>query len=60
MRPGRCVKVRYKSEAAAVAAANVSARAARVLRNVDEAPLRAYKCPICFRWHLTSQRRRAS
>lgn len=55
MQPKRCRKNKYRDEIAAkLALANI-ARQDKTYRPKTEC--RVYFCPICHKWHLTSQER---
>lgn len=51
-----CQKVTYHNEREARLAAMTQVRSAR---EAGSPPLRPYKCPECWRWHLTRQGRKS-
>lgn len=52
-RAARCKKVRYRDEIAAQLALATVARQDKTARPKTER--RAYRCPYCKAWHLTSK-----
>ena len=51
-----CGKVRYRDRIAALMALMSTKRKQATGRAKDE--MRAYRCPLCMGWHLTSQQKR--
>lgn len=52
-KPQKCKKFRYRNEIAAkLAMAKIESHSTEL-----KLPIRAYRCPICYKWHLTSQSR---
>lgn len=51
----RTGKVSYRSEKEALVALAQRAELPNVKRSYGKREIAAYKCPLCPRWHLTSQ-----